>query len=149
MDEKLIEYINNIKVNNIKVNRRFTNLEIDFNYKLDVDGIIKSFIEDNKLDYDYDYDKIKEIDELYITNSSFESKNLDKIVDDFHIDGHIPNIFGIKTYRLLILLQKDKFDKSETVFKNQKNNDNNNYIIFDYNTQVHKANIVDDKRVKK
>ena len=86
---------------------------------------------------------------MYITNSNFESKNLDKIVDDYHIDGHIPDMFGIRTYRLLILLQKDKNDKSETIFKNQKQKNGTNYIIFDYNRQVHKANIIKDNKIRK
>lgn len=143
INKDLIEY-----TNNINVNKKFTNKKINIDHDLDmdhgleIDNIIQSFLSENNLNHKYE--KIPEIDELYITNCKFKSSNLDKVVDDYHIDGHIPNIFGIRTYRLLILLQKDKNDKSQTIFKHYKQLKNTNYIIFDYNSQVHRADIATD-----
>ena len=136
IDNSLIEYI---EENNQNTNHRFTNKNIDFDYNINVDNIIKLFLDKNKLDKKYI--KLSEIDELYITNCKKKPSSLEKVVDNYHIDGHIPNLFGLNTYRILILLQKDKNDKSKTCFKSVKVPDNTNIIIFDYNGQIHKADL--------
>ena len=46
IDNELLEY-----TNNIKVNKRFTNLELNFSYNLDVDSSIRKFLEDNNLNH--------------------------------------------------------------------------------------------------
>lgn len=141
--------LNNIDINTIDVKKKFTNKKIDkelaeklyhnTNLDNDISKIIKSFLLEHRLNHNYE--RLDNMDELYITNPSFKALKIDKVVDDYHIDGHIPNILGIKTYRLLILLQKDEKDKSRTLFKHHIPSNNSNYIIFDYNGQVHRAYI--------
>ena len=134
--EKANQYLLNYG-KNVKVEKKFTNISL--NYDVDISHIIDKFLTENNLNLNYEY--VQEINELYITNGNYKSSNLDKIVDKYHIDGHIPNIFGINTYRVLICLHKDENDPSKTIFKDFIPDENTNYVIFDYNQQLHKANI--------
>ena len=122
-------------------NKKFINKKIPKYYLNEinpvVDNIISSFLSNNK---NLKSKRVINIDELYFTNNSMDNiSESDYVVDNYHIDGFFPNI-GINTYRLLITYQQSENDNSKTDFilENCKTK-NTNYVIFDFNSQVHRA----------
>jgi hypothetical protein len=147
-----INNISNVGINNTLKNndkKIFNSYLKKDDYNIYLDDVIKKFLKKNNLK-NYNYKFVEDIDELYSTNSNISNmKELDKVVEKYHIDGHIPNWLSfIRTYRILILINKDKNDDSQTFFINQEYKENDNYWIFDYNGQVHKA-LLDKRKNKK
>lgn len=124
----------------INVFLKNSDLDISILEQINVDKIIYDFFRENNINLDdYSYDFIEEIDELYSTNKTNKSKVTSKAIENYHIDGHVPNIFkGFKTFRILILVDKDTNDNSYTDFFDQ-NLCKGNYWVFDYNRQVHRG----------
>ena len=140
----LITYMNNLvadkKKDIINVYLKDSDINFDIINKIRIDEIISDFYKQNNLDHQkIKHSLTEDIDELYSTNKKYLSNKTSKSVEEYHIDGHIPNIFfGIKTFRILILIDKDTNDNSYTNFFEQNKCDGN-YWVFDYNRQVHKG----------
>ena len=125
------KYINSIDNKENILNNYIKNTNFKLKNKINYDKIVLDFIKKNNLK-NQKYEFMDNLDELYATkNVKTFYHNNNKIVENLHLDGIIPNfLFGIKTFRILILIDKDENDNSYTYFYNKNNYDNANYWVF-------------------
>lgn len=118
-----------------KTSKRFTNIPYHAQQDIDISSVVKLHAGNNAL-----FRYVPSMDEIYISDPSYPANGLATNSEAFHIDGHVPNLWGCRTYRVLISISDPSWDKSKTDFLLERNRQHgDNVLIFDYNAEVHRA----------